>query len=174
MLENIILKRDEIYYSTNTCKALRNKSRNGTWYLWRILLLFRNVQEDLNKKRVIPCSLIGWFSVTKVSVLSNLISRFNAVLFLKKIFFNWRVIALPCCVGFCHTTTQVSPTYICLIAVLIKISTLIFMEFDKQSKVLYITKKILKMQNKKSSVFPDSRAYCTHHISEGSVVLVLV
>ena len=91
---------------------------------------------------------------------------------LKKIFFNWRIIALPCCVGFCHTTTQASPTYICLIAVLIKISTLIFMEFDKQSKVLYITQKILKMKNKKSSVFPYSRAYCTHHISEGSLELV--
>lgn len=93
---------------------------------------------------------------------------------LKFFFLNWRIIALPLCAGFCHTTTQASPTYICLSAVLVKIPTLFFMQFDKQSKVLYITKRILKMQNKKSSVFPDSRAYCTHHISEGSVVLVLV
>ena len=34
--------------------------------------------------------------------------------FLKNLFFNWREIALCCCVGFCHTTTRISrnSTYI--------------------------------------------------------------
>ena len=31
----------------------------------------------------------------------------NIILFFK-INFNWRKIALPCCVGFCHTTAQIS------------------------------------------------------------------
>ena len=28
--------------------------------------------------------------------------------------FKWRKIALQCCVGFCHTTTQISHIYICI------------------------------------------------------------
>ena len=28
--------------------------------------------------------------------------------------FNWRIIALECCVGFCHTTTQISHECVCL------------------------------------------------------------
>ena len=31
-----------------------------------------------------------------------------------KIYFNWRIIALQCCLGFCHTTTWISHKYTCL------------------------------------------------------------
>ena len=30
------------------------------------------------------------------------------------LFFNWRIIALQCCVGFCHTSTWISCTYTCV------------------------------------------------------------
>ena len=37
------------------------------------------------------------------------------ILCIKKIFcfyfFNWRIIGLQCCVGFCHTTAQISHNY---------------------------------------------------------------
>ena len=38
------------------------------------------------------------------------------IYFLKKFIFSWRIIALECCVGFCHTSTWISHLYICLVA----------------------------------------------------------
>ena len=44
------------------------------------------------------------------------ISEASFIFFIKNflhLFFNWRKIALQCCVGFCHTTMWVSHNYIC-------------------------------------------------------------
>ena len=35
-----------------------------------------------------------------------------------KLFFNWRKTALQCCIGFCHTTTQISHNYAYITSVL--------------------------------------------------------
>ena len=36
---------------------------------------------------------------------------FPTLRFLKKFILNWRIIALPCCVAFCHTTMSISQKY---------------------------------------------------------------
>ena len=63
--------------------------------------------------------LKGNFSISKSSLPTNkekYIEKMKKILdnyfkHLKKIFFNWRIIALQYCAGFCHTTTWISHKY---------------------------------------------------------------
>lgn len=41
--------------------------------------LLREIREDTNKWRTIPCSWIGRISITKIAILPKVIYRFNAI-----------------------------------------------------------------------------------------------
>ena len=75
--------------------------RVSTFVVSRSLLLFcrKAVSDSLQ-----PCGLQH--------------TRLNGVEFLLKVFLNWWKIALQYCVGFCHTTMQISHDYICIVPVL--------------------------------------------------------
>ena len=52
--------------------------------------------------------------VVQICCLASFILRFKSlekILLLKNLFFNWRKIALQCCIGFCHTAVQISHNY---------------------------------------------------------------
>ena len=53
--------------------------------------------------------MILWLQVTLLSGLNA--NEWCTSMFLLKFIFNWRIIALECCVGFCHTITWTSREY---------------------------------------------------------------
>ena len=59
-----------------------------------------------------PISVLSWVLFFLLYFLLDLQSIWNLFLIFKRLFiFNWRIIALQCCVGFCHSTTWISHRY---------------------------------------------------------------
>ena len=57
-------------------------------------------------------SIFGHFCLFKSFLMTlNLVFQTPLILFLIFKIFNWRIIALQCCVGFCHTTRWISCEY---------------------------------------------------------------
>ena len=61
------------YLGVNLTKALKDL------YLENYKALRKEIQEDMNKQKHIPCSLIGRINIIKMSILPKAIYRFNAI-----------------------------------------------------------------------------------------------
>ena len=64
------------------------------------------------------CSCLKWDLTFKADRCCILAAQWHLWIFAFTFFFffSWRVIALECCVGFCHTSTWISHICICLVA----------------------------------------------------------
>ena len=97
------LGKNPIYYSNKKSKVPRNKFNQGgkDLYSENYTTLKKEIKEDTNKWKHIPCSWVRRINIIKMSILPKAICRFNAIpikismtycLDLEQIFKNFHVI----------------------------------------------------------------------------------
>ena len=74
------LGNNPIYYSTKKNKIPRNKPKETKdLYSENYKTLMKEIKDDTNRWKDIPCSWIGSFGITKMTILPKAIYRFSAI-----------------------------------------------------------------------------------------------